>query len=322
MELTGQKKKKALYSGFEKADFKFVYVCIAIPVLQFAIFWAYVNFSSLVLAFQTPKGEFTLQNFKDVWTAFTKEDIYYGFNLLEVLGRSLTLWFIANIVVMPIGVCATYVLFKRIWGHYVFRVIYILPGLIGAVTWVATIKQVTDYNGIVVTLLRNLGVEFDFMVGRQGLFASESTAFKTVISVIVLQGICGGNAVLTGAFTRIPEEIYEVGKLDGIGFWTEFFKVAIPCVWPTLSMQFTFSLCGIFIAEGNVFLYSNSTGEPGMATMGYYLPFLVYKISLAGGNDLPYGYPSALGLVITLITVPIALGGKKLLERITEPVEY
>ena len=322
MELITNKKKKALYSDFEKADFKFIYVCILIPVLQFAIFWGYVNFDSILLAFQTPKGDFTFQNFKDVWTAFTVEDIYYGFNLFEMLGRSFTLFAIANLIVFPISLCATYVLFRKIWGHYVFRVIYMLPGLIGAVTWVATIKQVTDYNGIVVTLLENLGVEFDFMVNRQGLLASESTAFPTIIAVMFIQGICGGNAVLTGAFARIPEEIYEVGKLDGIGFWTEFFKIAVPCIWPVISMQLTFSLCGIFIAEGNVFLYSNGTGEPGMATIGYYLTYLVYKISLAGGSELPYGYPAALGMVITAVTVPIALGGKWLLEKITEPVEY
>ena len=76
------------------------------------------------------------------------------------------------------------------------------------------------------------------------------------------------------------------------------------------------------VSESIIEQYSNSTGEPGMATMGYYITYLVYKISLAGGSELPYGYPAALGLTITMVTVPIALVGKWLLEKVTEPVEY
>ena len=57
------KEKKSKYSRLEKRQFKFVYLLIAFPVLQFLVFWVYLNFSSILLAFKNGAGEFTLANF-------------------------------------------------------------------------------------------------------------------------------------------------------------------------------------------------------------------------------------------------------------------
>ncbi len=324
--IPGVKKKKGIfkhYSDFEKRDFLFIALIIFIPVVQFAVFWFYVNLDSLTLAFRDNQtNAFTLRYFKEVLEAFTVEDhpLLGGFRLSEVIGRSVSLWAIANLIAFPIGLCSTYVLFRKAIGHYVFRVIYMLPGLIGAVVWVATVKQLAAFNGPVVAILTDLGVDLPRMVLDQGMFYSEQTAFPFLLFMTFILGIAGGSAVLTGAMARIPQEIYEVGKLDGIGFWTEFFRIVIPCIWPTISMTLTFSLCGIFTADGNVFLYSNGTGKPGMSTTGYLLYKLV--LDLRNGVSVNYGFPAALGMVLTFMTLPIALGGRYLLEKITEPVEY
>ena len=313
-------KKKNLYSGFEKREFPFIYLLIAFPVLQFAVFWAFVNFNSIMLAFKDATGTFTLDNFSQVFEAISGED-GYGFNLLDIIGRSLTLWSISTLFAFPIGLATTYVLFRRVCGHYVYRICYLLPSLVGGVIWVAMVKQLAEYNGPIIYLLSKIGVKFHPTVLNQGLFAHESTAFPTLCIMTFVLGFVGGNAVLTGAYSRIPSELYEVGRLDGIGFWTEFFRVAIPCVWSTIATLITFSLCSIFIADGNVFLYSNGTGEPGMATVGYYLYFLVYRLSISSAVNLPYGYPAALGICITVITVPIVLVGRWLLDKVTDTVE-
>ena len=315
------KKRKSIYSNYEKADWPFVYAMIALPVIQCFIFWFCVKVDSIGLAFQTPTGEFTWQNFKDVWTAIIDKDVYYGFNVMEMLGRSLSLWAIANLVTFPLALMSTYVLFRKVLGHYVFRVCYSVPGLVGAVVWTASVQQMMGHGGAVIYILEAFGADLPALAVKQGLFAHIDTAFPAIFWMTFILGLAGGNVVITGAYARIPGELYEVGKLEGIGFWTEWFKVALPCAWPTVAMQITLNLCGIFVADGNVFLYSQGTGEPGMATMGYYLYFLTYKISNSAAANLPYGYPSALGLFLTAITVPLVLFGRWLLERLVEPVE-
>ncbi len=312
--------KRSLYSKFEKRDFLFVYLLIALPVLQFALFWFYVNISSFTLAFKSPSGKWTLDNFRQVWYGLTHAD-EYGTNILTMAGRSFILWFISNVIVFPIALCTTYVLFRRVIGHYVFRLIYMLPSLIGGVVWIATMKQVLGNSGAMVYILKKAGAELSDAVLADGLLYDVKTAFPTLCATVIVFGIAGGNAVVTGAYSRIPEELFDVGKLDGINFWREFFTICLPCIWPTVSTLVTFSLCGIFVGEGNVFLYTNGEGGYGLDTMGFYIQYLVYRLSVTSSDKLPYGYPAAIGLFITVITLPIVLIGRKGLEKLVDAVE-
>lgn len=314
------KHKKSAYSKFEKREFPFIYLVIAFPVLQFAVFWFYVNLDSFSLAFKDPVGDFTLDNFQQVWHGLTHAD-EYGTSLLTMMGRSFALWFISNGIVFPIALCTTYVLFRKVFGHYVFRIIYMLPSLIGGVVWVATMKQVLGNSGALIYILKSFGCHLSDAVINDGLLYDSATAFPTLCVMMFLFGIAGGNAVITGAYSRIPQELFEVGKLDGLGFWREFFSVCLPCVWPTVSTLLIFSLCNMFTGEGNVFLYTNGEGGYGMDTMGFYIQYLVYRLSLTSSDKLPYGYPAAIGMFLTAVTLPIVLIGRNILEKLVEAVE-
>mgnify|MGYP004636325783 CR=1 FL=1 len=312
--------KRFSYSKFERRDFLFVYLLIALPVLQFALFWFYVNVSSFTLAFKDTLGRFTFDNFKEVWQMIITPD-EFGTNLLTMTFRSWILWFITNVVVFPISLCTTYILFRKVFGHYVFRVIFILPSIIGGVVWVATMKNFLGYNGEVLYVLKKLGVGFPQEVLNEGLLKSKATAFPTLCMSIFVFGIAGGNMVVTGAYSRIPQELFEVGKLDGIGVWKEFFRVCLPCIWPTVSTLLTFSLCTMFVGEGNVYLYTDGSGGYGMDTLGFYIQKLVVNLTTNSASKSPYGIPATIGLLATMITLPIVLVGRYVLEKLVDAVE-
>ena len=81
------------------------------------------------------------------------------------------------------------------------------------------------------------------------------------------------------------------------------------------------NLAVIFTFDGNIFLYTKGTNETG--TMGFYLYYLTWQ--LAGSADTMkafYGYPAAIGVTLTVMTVPVVLLGKYVLERAFPPVEY
>ena len=63
--------KIGAYSAFQKRKFKFVYLFIAFPVIQFLIFWVHVNSSSIVIAFQDGDGDFMLESFRMVLRVLT-----------------------------------------------------------------------------------------------------------------------------------------------------------------------------------------------------------------------------------------------------------
>ena len=312
--------KRPLYSKFERKNFLFCYIIILLPCIHFSVFWVYKHLSSILLAFQDRHGNFTLENFEMVWAGFTSQD-KFGHNLWEALSKSVIIWSMGVFITFPISIITTYVLACKIRGHSVLRICYIIPGLIGTIIWTLLVKYMMQYNGPVMALIKLLGVELPRNATRNGLLAAEETAFPSLLLWTFFLSIVGNNAVLTGAFSRVPDELFESAQLDGAGYWKTCFFVAIPCIWSTITMQYIFMLTGIFISDLNCFLYSNGTGEPGLTTMGFQLFYLTYEIAESGGTTADYGYPSALGFVLTCFTLPVVLIGRWILEKIQDNVE-
>ena len=308
------------YSKFEKRDFPFIYLLIALPVLQFAVFWIYVNISSIMLTFQNPDGEFTFANIKAVFRAFNSID-RYGLDLSRSLKNSVKIWTLGFFVTFPLSVITTYVLQRRIIGHYVWRICYIIPGLLGSVIWINLVKYMFAYDGIVVELLIKMGVELPEKVLLGGLLNAEETAMSSVILLNFIMGLAGNNVVLTGAFSRIPDELYESADLDGAGFWTVFFKIAVPCIGSTISTLLVFSLCSFMTADYNVFLFTKGNGNNETATVGYLLYKITLNISQNAAGKPYYGYPAALGVALTLVSALVVLIGKRIIERKFEGTE-
>ncbi len=311
-------KKRSKYSRLERKDFPFVYLMVLFPVAQFLVFWFYVNASSIALSFQNNAGEFTWQNFETVFKAFSDKDMF-GVNLGDSLKRSFILWIAGELLCFPVSLITTYVLTRKITGHYIFRVCYIVPSLMGSIIWTLLVKEMVAYNGPITLLIKKLGAELPFEATHGGLLSSEVTAFTTILSVKVLMGFIGNNAVLTGAYTRVPTELFESAQLDGADFGTELFKIAIPCISPTICTLLTFSLCSIFTCDYNVWLFTNGSGAYETSTIGFQLFNLTYMLSNGGSNN--YGYPAALGLTLTILTMPVVIFGKWALEKIFTNVE-
>ena len=311
------------YSKFDKKNFPFVYCLILLPILQFAIFWIYVHIDSFALAFQAKgTGEFTLRNFQIVFNNFFhSQDVDNNIGLM--MGRSLILWSISNFLAFPIALASTYVLYKRIFGHYAFRVIFSISGIVGAVVWVTMLKLLFNSSGnkIVIYILENwFKVQLPVKAANDGLFQCVETAFPTLCAITFIHGIAGGSVIITGAYAKIPPELMEAAKLDGLDFWGSFFHVALPCSWPTISTLLTISLCSILVADGNVYLYTNGSGGYGMNTMGFYLHYLTVKIS-NNPTNADYGYPAAVGIVVSLISVPVVLLGRRIITKVIPTVE-
>jgi ABC-type sugar transport system permease subunit len=309
----------AKYSGFEKRKFPFIYLFIAFPVIQFLVFWVYVNSSSIALSVVDGEGQFTWENFAKIFRILKGEETYLGWELWPTIKRSVLLWGLDFFILFPIGVVTTYVLYRRLPGHYVFRLCYIIPSLMGAVMWAQLIRYLSQSTGALTMLVKALGFNLPKLAQHNGLFQSEETAFATIVSIKIVMGLVGNNAVLTGAFSRVPDEIYESADLDGAGFWRTFVCIAVPCVWSTIATLLTFSLCGFITADYNVFLFTGGAGVNNTSTVG----FLLYSLTLdiSKGGDPFYGYPAALGVFLTCLTLPIVLIGRKIIDSIFVDVE-
>ena len=312
------------YSKRDKKSFPFVYLMLLLPVLHILSFYFYVNFSSFAMAFQDVDGDWSLQSLERVIQGFVENVDKSGsvFKPREMLFKSMFLWFILNVVCWVFGTFSVFILTKHMFCGKVNRVIYFIPGIVGAVVFSQVMRELYSVNGPLIQILRTLEVELDPFAFKNGLLGAEQTAYATMVIQAFIFAITGSNMVVAGAFMRIPNEIFESAQLEGCGILREAFQIAIPCAWPTISTLIVFSLCTFYTCDYNFYLYSAGTGAYGLTSVNFYLYQFQVRISTMTDTKYLHGYVSAFGMVITLMTIPVVLLGRWILGKINADVDY
>jgi len=223
------------YSKSERRKFPFVALMLLFPILQFLVFYVYVNFNTFVLAFTNVQGSFSVANFEEIFREWSNPSLL---SLRGSLARSIITWSISTFIVFPMTILFTYALYKKVKGEMIFRVIFFLPSILGSVVMSTLFRYLLD--GPISELLFNWGWISEELY-QMGFFYG-GVSFKTVIFYGCWIGLCGNIVVLTGAMSRIPTEVLEYAKLDGIGFFREFFQITLPLIWPTISTLLIYSL--------------------------------------------------------------------------------
>ncbi len=320
-----EKKKRKLFKGYsamEKIHFPFIAVMLILPIANIIVFWFVPNIASFATAFTDRKGDFSFESIIFVAQSFFNGMDQWGYNPGRMLLNSMAIWANLNIICLVVATFMSFLLTKHMILSKTFRIVYMLPSLVGGVVFSSVMKGMYAYDGPILAIAKSLEIDLPMAIRKNGLLGHESTAFKTMYLQMFLQSATGGSMIMAGAYMRIPKEIFESSELEGCGFFREAFQIAIPCVWPTLSTLIVFSLCTFFTADWSFYLYSNGTGAHGLTSIGYYL--YQFRVMASGTTDTQYlvGYTSALGMFLTLITVPLVVAGRKLLEKIGDNVEF
>ena len=103
----------------------FILFGIAVPVLNFLVFYLYANFSSFTMAFTNNRGELSFDNFLRLWKAVSEAD-----SDLRVALKNTLLMFGVLVVQFPFQVLVSYFLYKKVPGHKFYRIVVFLPTII------------------------------------------------------------------------------------------------------------------------------------------------------------------------------------------------
>ncbi len=289
----------------------FIVSLLILPIIQWLVFWLYVNINSFVLAFQTPRTyEWTLSNFQQFWNELTREGGTIGVAVKNTFG-----YFLLNIALMFLNLIVAYFFYKKIAGYKVFRIIYYFPAIISSVAMVAVFTAFIKPDGPLYSILKTLGITMN----PEGLLNNSATATSTIMAYCVWTGFTTNVLLFTGAFARIPIELIESARLDGCGPMRELLQITVPLIWPTMSTLLIFSLTGIFSAGGPILLFDADNGYK-TTTISYWIFSQVYGSGAIGGSG-SYGLVSATGLCFTAVSVPIILFVRWLVEKVPT-VEY
>ena len=287
----------------QKGAVAFIFL-MAIPSIYGILRYFIINGYSILLAFSdgTPFVDpFTLRNFKMFWTDLQ------GDGILRIALNNTLKYFVVGLIQQFICYVVAYFLYKKIPGYKVFRFLFYLPCLIAPVVSAAIFMELIRVGGPIYTIFYKLtGIEFASLLTRP------ETATNTIITYVFLSGIGTTYLIFMGAMNRIPKEIIESATLDGCTAWREFWSIIFPLTFGTYSTFFLMSLCGVFAASGPI-LYMTQ-GASGTTTLGYWLFAQVIGDS--------YNYPAAVGVVFTLLGIPILIISRAIINKMTPEVTY
>lgn len=291
------------HSGLHLGDKIFVLTMLSIPLIIFINGWVFVNFNSVLMAFKLPSGEWSLDSFRAVFDNIKGTTLNKDFAIATAL-KNTGLWFLKSTLMLPFELLISYFLYKNIKGSKVFQVIFYLPGIVSGVAMATAFSNFIAPNGPFGQILLKLGVE---KVPK--FLANSDYAMPTLLFYSVWLGWGGNMLLLVGALARIPVEVLEAARIDGVKPFKEFTMFIIPLVWGTLSTLFILNMTNIFGEVGPVMLFTQ--GDFETATMGYWI---FYKLQMGGVSE--YNEVAATGLLLTAIAVPVVMTIRWLIEKV------
>lgn len=287
----------------------FVWGMLALPLLQWLIFFVYVNIDSILMSFQTMNYttgeiEWTLNNYKR---------IFYEWNALDTMKNAVwnsVLAGLNNMVLILISLVLSYFFYKKIPGRGFFRVVYFLPSVISIVIYTMVYKFMFDTSvGPINTILKTLGVA---VTDLPKWFGDTNLAFPLVLLFCLWVGTGYNILILGAAMEGLPEDVMEYSRLEGVSRTRELFQIVVPMIWPTLAVAILGSVTIVFTLFIQVELLTE--GGPGGASQT--IAFMVNSIIKGTNNDLEWG--ATMGLVFTIVAAPLIIALKKLLDKIGE----
>lgn len=295
--------KSNMPEGLRKSAVPFL-IIMALPAVYGIIRYFVTNGYSILLAFSdgTPfVAPFTLRNFKMFWADMQ------GNGILKLSLMNTLKYFVVGLIQQFICYVVAYFLYKKIPKYKVFRFLFYMPCLIPAVVTSAIFMELIRVGGPIYRIMDGVfGIQYNELLSRP------ETATTTMIVFMFLSGIGTTYLIYMGAMNRIPVEILESAKLDGCSAWREFWSLIFPLTFGTYATFFLMSLCGIFTASGPI-LYMTQ-GAADTSTLGWWLFSQVI--------DGSYNYPAAVGVIFTLLGIPILFVSRWAVNKITPEVTY
>ena len=289
----------------------FYSIMIAWPVLQFCVFYIGVNLNSILLAFKDfglSQTEYTwsFNNFK-VWLDFSNSS--YGAYIPKALVVSLKAYAISLVVGVPLGLFFSYYIFKKLPMSGFFRVVLFIPTIVSSIVLVSMYRLFV--NNVVFELAEKWG-----LVSPSALPFLDSTDDRFATMMVYNVFVSFGTSVLmySNKMSTISPEIIESAQLDGAGAFKEFFHIVLPMAFSTISVFLITGIAGIFTNQINNFAFFAATPNAynETRTIGY---LLYHRTRHAGQNDWEYPPIAALGILLTLIVLPLTFLARYCFER-------
>ena len=306
-EKTVKTKKPNGLQSMKAKKLIFVWAMLAYPLLQYLIFFVWVNIDSILISFQF---EVPLSN-NVKFPVFTHYLDFFDHLFISKLEqttyaiRNSLLVGINDLLLVTLSVTLAYFFYKKLPGRNAFRIIFFLPSIISIVIYTLVFEYMfMDFGPIGMAMTKILGKNPEW-------FETENSIFMVMLYCLWV-GTGYNILILGGAMANLPEEVMESAKLDGAKMRHELFLLVIPMIWPTIAVSILGSITTMFTLFIQVDLLWNGAGLCEMPTIAY---LINTKVNGTANNR---SEAAAIGLIFTVIATPIILVVKRMLDKASE----
>jgi len=178
-----------------------------------------------------------------------------------------------------------------------FRTVYFIPSLLMVTVTGITFKMIYSPSiGLINPMLTLIGINTD----RIDLLGNPGSAIFAVSAASQWQYIGYTVILFIVALQNIPEEHYEAAEIDGSNAWQTFFRITLPQMRDTITINMIIIVTGAIRVFDEV--YVMTSGGPGRATET--LATYLYRVGFR--ND-EMGYASAIAFFVFAVTFILGL---------------
>lgn len=298
--LTRTKKRNLFYT-----------LMMCFPVLQFLVFYVYINLNTVILAFQqysiagTEGYLVEFARFKNFISIF---EFFATAEAISMFSNSIMVYVIHLLIGSTLALFFSYYIYKKYLLHGIFKVFLFMPQILSAVVLALLFKYIATDAYI------------ELFGARFGLLDDPSTRMFALTFFSVWVSFGSNILIYSGAMSGINESIAESAELEGVNPLQEFWFITLPMIFPTFITFFVAGLAGAFSNQFNLYtIYENNAP---METVGYFLytqsahSALVPQVNPTTHKPyLSYSEIAAFGLIITLFVAPVTLVLRKILTK-------
>jgi putative aldouronate transport system permease protein len=285
---------------------KYLYLMLALPLIQYAVF-RYAPLTGLQVAFKN------FNMFKGMWASE-----WTGFAVFQEIFSNPKFWLaLKNTVILngldllfgfPVPIALAILLYemRSMKIKRISQTILYLPHFLSWIIIGGIVNQIFATNG----LANDLAV---LLTGQSANFLMAEGNWVTVyVGVGVWQSAGWGTIIYLAAISAVNPELYDAAEADGCGRWRRIWHVTIPCIIPTILLMLILRL-GQMVSIGfeRPYVMANDMVANSSEVISTY----VYKMGIKNAR---YSFATAVGMFGSVVNMVFLVVANQSVKRMGE----
>lgn len=198
---------------------------------------------------------------------------------------------------------------RRLPGINLFRALYYIPVISGAIAVGYAWRMMFDTNGLINGVLLSLGI---IQEPVQWL-AEPALTLPIAMLLTIWLGLGYYMMIFLAGLQNISEDLYDAARIDGCNALQKHWYVTVPGLRPQITFVAVISSLAALEVFNEIYVLTGATG--GILNSGVTMVFYLWKQAFRLQHA---GYASAVAMVLLLITLAFSIVNIRRLERGTE----